>query len=141
MREVGAALTGESRLLWPSSPHTYLPILTGLKLTKAYAYLSNVKEHKQVIPFRRFNGGVGRASQAKQFKATQGTYYPPNVRSRLTYTTSLRHRSLAREICPIHYPSLKKCRVKCRREEFRPGGLDHQEHCSTASAGMLAIRL
>ena len=46
--------------------------LLGLKLTKAYTYLGDVAEHKQVIPFRRFNGGVGRASQAKQFKATQG---------------------------------------------------------------------
>ena len=46
--------------------------VTGLKLTKAYTYLSDVKDHKQVIPFRRFAGGVGRASQAKQFKATQG---------------------------------------------------------------------
>ncbi|KAI9443119.1 ribosomal protein L22/L17 [Lactarius indigo] len=60
MREVGAALTG-------------------LKLTKAYAYLSNVKDHKQVIPFRRFNGGVGRASQAKQFKATQGRWPEKSV--------------------------------------------------------------
>lgn len=48
---------------------------TGLKLTKAYSYLSDVSDHKQVIPFRRFSGGVGRASQAKQFKATQGTYF------------------------------------------------------------------
>lgn len=47
---------------------------TGLKLTKAYSYLGDVKEHKQVIPFRRFNGGVGRASQAKQFGATQGGF-------------------------------------------------------------------
>ena len=47
-------------------------ISTGLKLTKAYDYLGGVKEHKQVIPFRRFNGGVGRASQAKRFGATQG---------------------------------------------------------------------
>ena len=46
--------------------------MIGLKLTKAYAYLGDVSEHKQVIPFRRFSGGVGRASQAKQFKATQG---------------------------------------------------------------------
>ncbi|KAF8755287.1 universal ribosomal protein uL22 family [Rhizoctonia solani] len=46
--------------------------LTGLKLTKAYTYLDNVKDHKQVIPFRRFAGGVGRASQAKEFGATQG---------------------------------------------------------------------
>ena len=47
----------------------------GLKLTKAYTYLSDVTDHKQVIPFRRFSGGVGRASQAKQFKATQGALY------------------------------------------------------------------
>ena len=43
-----------------------------MKLSKAYTYLGDVSEHKQVIPFRRFAGGVGRASQAKQFKATQG---------------------------------------------------------------------
>ncbi|EJU03148.1 ribosomal protein L22 [Dacryopinax primogenitus] len=48
--------------------------LTGLKLTKAYSYLADVQEHKQIIPFRRFAGGVGRESQAKQFKATQGRW-------------------------------------------------------------------
>ena len=52
------------------------PGFLGLKLTKAYAYLGDVQEHKQVIPFRRFAGGVGRASQAKQFKATQGAFWP-----------------------------------------------------------------
>ncbi|KAJ7505264.1 60S ribosomal protein L17/L23 [Mycena galericulata] len=54
--------------------------LTGLKLTKAYTYLADVKEHKQVIPFRRFSGGVGRASQAKQFKATQGRWPEKSVK-------------------------------------------------------------
>jgi ribosomal protein L22 len=73
MREVAAALTGE----WCFLHHNPQIILItchslGLKLPKAYAYLSNILEHKQVVPFRRFNGGVGRASQAKQFKATQG---------------------------------------------------------------------
>lgn len=46
--------------------------LTGLKLEKALTYLDDVTEHKQCIPFRRYNGGVGRTSQAKAFKATQG---------------------------------------------------------------------
>ncbi|TDL23273.1 60S ribosomal protein L17 L23 [Rickenella mellea] len=54
--------------------------LTGLKLTKAYTYLGDVKEHKQIIPFRRFSGGVGRASQAKQFKATQGRWPEKSVK-------------------------------------------------------------
>lgn len=43
-----------------------------MNLQKAYTYLSDVKEHKQVIPFRRFAGGIGRATQAKQFGTTKG---------------------------------------------------------------------
>ncbi|KAK0487570.1 Rapamycin-insensitive companion of mTOR, N-term-domain-containing protein [Armillaria novae-zelandiae] len=54
--------------------------LTGLKLAKAYTYLADVQEHKQIIPFRRFAGGVGRASQAKQFKATQGRWPEKSVK-------------------------------------------------------------
>ncbi|CAG8676788.1 7374_t:CDS:2, partial [Gigaspora rosea] len=38
---------------------------------KAINYLEAVKEHKQAIPFRRFNCGVGRCAQAKAFGATQ----------------------------------------------------------------------
>ncbi|OSX59933.1 hypothetical protein POSPLADRAFT_1035422 [Postia placenta MAD-698-R-SB12] len=71
MREVAAALTGRGSESCGN---------TGLKLTKAYTYLSDVKEHKQIIPFRRFAGGVGRASQAKQFKATQGRWPEKSVR-------------------------------------------------------------
>ncbi|KAF8349454.1 ribosomal protein L22/L17 [Amanita rubescens] len=54
--------------------------LTGMKLTKAYAYLEAVLDHKRVIPFRRFSGGVGRASQAKEFKATQGRWPEKSVK-------------------------------------------------------------
>lgn len=70
MREVAAALSGASTISWALSIDT--DQVSGLKLTKAYTYLGDVVEHKQVIPFRRFSGGVGRASQAKQFKTTQG---------------------------------------------------------------------
>jgi ribosomal protein L22 len=43
-----------------------------MNVKKAYTYLSDVVEHKQVVPFRRFNGSIGRASQAKAFKETKG---------------------------------------------------------------------
>jgi large subunit ribosomal protein L17e len=46
--------------------------ILGLKLTKAYTYLGNVVKHDEVIPFRRFAGGIGRTGQAKQFKTTKG---------------------------------------------------------------------
>jgi len=48
--------------------------IRGLKVEKAITYLENVVEHKQCIPFRRHNGGVGRTAQAKHFKATQGRW-------------------------------------------------------------------
>jgi large subunit ribosomal protein L17e len=67
----------------PSRPFSYLRVhfkntletanaIQGLKVDKAITYLENVVEHKQCIPFRRHNGGVGRTAQAKHFKATQG---------------------------------------------------------------------
>ncbi len=48
--------------------------IKGMKLDKALAYLSDVKEQKQCIPFRRFRGGVGRTAQAKVFGVTQGRW-------------------------------------------------------------------
>lgn len=50
-----------------------------MNLQKAYTYLNNVTEHKQVIPFRRFAGGIGRASQAKEFKTTKGRWPAKSV--------------------------------------------------------------
>lgn len=47
---------------------------TGMPLSKAYTYLADVKEKKQIIPFRRHAGGIGRAAQAKQFKTTKGEW-------------------------------------------------------------------
>ncbi|KAN0087520.1 Ribosomal protein L22/L17 [Tylopilus felleus] len=60
--------------------HEVAAALSGMKLTKAYAYLGDVVDHKQVIPYRRFSGGVGRASQAKQFKTTQGRWPEKSVK-------------------------------------------------------------
>merc|ERR1712165_615851 len=37
-------------------------------------YLKNVIGHKECVPFRRFNGAVGRCAQAKQFKHVQGRW-------------------------------------------------------------------
>ena len=34
----------------------------GMKIKKAIHYYENVLEHKQIIPFRKHNGGVGRHS-------------------------------------------------------------------------------
>ncbi|VWU52085.1 60S ribosomal protein L17, putative, partial [Hepatocystis sp. ex Piliocolobus tephrosceles] len=45
-----------------------------MKLLAAKKYLNDVIEQKRCVPFRRYNGGVGRTSQAKEFKHTQGRW-------------------------------------------------------------------
>jgi len=47
-------------------------VLKGLSLRKAQKFLTDVKEHKNCVPFRRFNGGVGRSKHAAQHKHTTG---------------------------------------------------------------------
>lgn len=37
--------------------------IKGMHLKKALRYLNDVIEKKQIIPFRRFSGGVGRKAQ------------------------------------------------------------------------------
>ncbi|KAI3627527.1 60S ribosomal protein L17B [Malassezia furfur] len=54
--------------------------INGWPLQKAFAYLENVAEKKQIIPFRRHNGGVGRHAQAKEFKTTQGRWPVKSVK-------------------------------------------------------------
>eukprot|EP00794_Sanderia_malayensis_P007711 gene7711-8549_t len=41
---------------------------------KANKYLKDVVGKKQIIPFRRFSGGVGRKAQAKNHKHSQGRW-------------------------------------------------------------------
>lgn len=48
--------------------------LKNMSLRRAVRFLKNVIEKKECVPFRRFNGGVGRCAQAKQWKLTQGRW-------------------------------------------------------------------
>ncbi|KAF5295031.1 hypothetical protein FQR65_LT10584 [Abscondita terminalis] len=45
-----------------------------MPLKRAVTFLKNVIGHKECVPFRRFNGGVGRCAQAKQWGTTQGRW-------------------------------------------------------------------
>merc|ERR1712087_638178 len=48
--------------------------IKGMGLKSAQAYLEDVVEKKQCIPFRAFIGGIGRTAQAKAFKMSQGRW-------------------------------------------------------------------
>lgn len=46
--------------------------LKGFRLKKARRYLHEVISHKAAVPFRRFNGGVGRGSQNSLYRNCAG---------------------------------------------------------------------
>ena len=48
--------------------------IKGMHIRKATKYLKDVTLKKQRVPFRRYNGGVGRCAQAKQWGWTQGRW-------------------------------------------------------------------
>jgi len=54
--------------------HETVRAIAGMNMKKAVKYLEDVIEHKRCIPFRKFNGGIGRTQQAKEFKTSQGRW-------------------------------------------------------------------
>ena len=48
--------------------------IKGVHIRKATKYLKDVTLKKQCVPFCRYNGGVGRCAQAKQWGWTQGRW-------------------------------------------------------------------
>merc|ERR1711945_58495 len=49
-------------------------VIKRMHLRKAVRFLNDVIKKKQCVPFRRFNGGVGRKAQAKAWGHTQGRW-------------------------------------------------------------------
>merc|ERR1712029_1178187 len=45
-----------------------------MPLVRAVQYLENVLAHKEIVPFRRFMGGIGRHAQAKVHGTSQGRW-------------------------------------------------------------------
>uniref|UniRef100_A0A914R9U5 60S ribosomal protein L17 n=1 Tax=Parascaris equorum TaxID=6256 RepID=A0A914R9U5_PAREQ len=45
-----------------------------MPLKRAMRFLENVKEKKEIVPFRKFNHCVGRKAQAKAWGHTQGRW-------------------------------------------------------------------
>lgn len=45
-----------------------------MTLRRAQRFLKNVTEHKECVPFRRYNSGVGRTAQASQWGTSIGRW-------------------------------------------------------------------
>ena len=88
-------------------------------------YLDDVLEHKQVIPFRRFTGCIGRTAQAKAFKLTQGRWPEKSVKHILSLLKNVmanaETKGLDTEKCVITHASVQRA-VAGRRRTYRAHG-------------------
>ncbi|XP_016365683.1 60S ribosomal protein L17-like [Sinocyclocheilus rhinocerous] len=58
----------------PQNTRETAQAIKGMHIRKANKYLKDVMVKHQCVPFRRYNGGVGRCAQAKQHDWTQGRW-------------------------------------------------------------------
>jgi len=98
----------------------------GWNLKKAITYLENVLEHKQIIPFRRFSGAVGRHAMLKQFKKHQTGRWPEKsvkiVRELLiNLKSNAEAKKLDTDKCVITHAMAQRA-VSGRRRTYRAHG-------------------
>jgi large subunit ribosomal protein L17e len=97
----------------------------GLKLKRAIVYLDNCLEHKQIIPFRRYTGGVGRHAQCKEFKHTQGRWPEKSLKAVRELLINLKANAESAKLnvddCVISHAVVQRA-VSGRRRTYRAHG-------------------
>lgn len=101
--------------------------IKGMKLVKAQAYLEDVVQRKQAVPFKRFTGGRGRHAQAKNLNAPGSQVGWPikacnHFISLLTnVAANAELKDLDLEACKIVHVQVNRA-VKQRRRTYRAHG-------------------
>ena len=97
----------------------------GWNLKKAITYLENVIEHKQIIPFRRYTGGIGRHAQLKPFKHTQGRWPEKSAKIVRELLINLKANATSNKLdtdkCVINHVVVQRA-VSGRRRTYRAHG-------------------
>ncbi|AFZ79697.1 60S ribosomal protein L17, putative [Theileria equi strain WA] len=86
--------------------------IKNMNVAEAKRYLKDVIDHKRCVPFRKFNGGVGRCAQAKAFKHTQGRWPEKSCRFLLDLLTNLESNA---EVKGLDVESLKIEHIQVNR--------------------------
>ena len=94
-------------------------------MKKAIQYMENVLEHRQIIPFRKFTGGIGRHAQVKQFKHTQGRWPEKSVKTVRELLINLKSNAASNKLdtdkCVITHVVVQRA-VSGRRRTYRAHG-------------------
>lgn len=100
-------------------------MMKGKTIEQIRRYFGQVLEHKQCVPFMRFNGGIGRTGQATQFGWTQGRWPEKSVKYLLTLIDNLENNAKAKQLnleeMVITHVQLNQAQ-KGRRRTYRAHG-------------------
>merc|ERR1719198_900134 len=87
--------------------------------------MDNVLEHRQIIPFRRYTGGIGRHAQGKAFKACQGRWPEKTTKCVRELLINLRANAESAKLnvddCVISHVVVQRA-VSGRRRTYRAHG-------------------
>merc|ERR1712013_113368 len=101
--------------------------IKGMKIKRAEAYLKNCLEHKEIIPYRRFKGDVGRKAQCKAFKGgvTQGRWPKAAIEHVAAILKNATSNAVAKDLDESELKVLNVCvqrAPKMRRRTYRAHG-------------------
>ncbi len=96
-----------------------------MRLEKAKSFLNNVLEKKEIVPFRRFNKGVGRHSQVNGTGTSQGRWPTKSCEHVLSLLTNAEANAVAKglnvEKLVISHIKVDQA-AKMRRRTYRAHG-------------------
>ena len=99
--------------------------IKGMKLEKAFQYLGQVGEHQRCIPFRRYNRGLGRTGQAKEFGVTKGRWPTKSIKFLTTLLENAKSNAVAKNLnvdaLIVKHISVQQA-PKIRRRMYRAHG-------------------
>ena len=100
-------------------------MMKGKTIQESRQYFQDVLAHKRCVPFQRFNGGVGRTAQAKEFKLTQGRWPEKSVRYLLSLLQNLEANANAKQLnvkdLVVRHVQLNRA-ARGRRRTYRAHG-------------------
>ena len=73
-------------------------MMKGWTIEEARKYYKDVLNHQRCVPFTRFNGGIGRTAQAKEFKLTQGRWPEKSLKYLLSLLDNLESNANAKQL-------------------------------------------
>ena len=104
-----------------------------MSLKKAQSYLNDVIEKKQIVPFRRYNGGVGRKAQCKNHKWAQGRWPKKSALILLQLLKNVESnaelKGLDTDKCVVQHIQVNRA-AQMRRRTYRAHGRINSYLCS-----------